>query len=327
MAQLEIAQAGFIRPVIDGLMDAGANTDRLLISSGLNKFDLNDPEHYVPVHCIHSFFDELKYREGIIDLSDQFSEYIELASLSQWGEMIAYTPDLLTAIELAMKNQGAVLSHEKIGLEINGSKAKYWQCFSDRDSNGREQVDFLSFALATKAYYLAAGNDCAPLEIHFQSKVAPNLDKLLPPGNNTKILLGQAATAIVFPTSILTQSMLVEDSSYDPITEFPTFTTYSSKIESLLCSMRGELTPNIDLFTEVTELSARTLQRKLAGEGTTLSEVVGEWRFKLAIQLLENPETKVKDIHEQLGYANAPNFVRAFRRWTGVSPNRYREQL
>ena len=32
-------------------------------------------------------------------------------------------------------------------------------------------------------------------------------------------------------------------------------------------------------------------------------------------------------IAERLGYANAPNFERAFKRWTGQSPGAYRDAL
>ncbi len=326
MEQLHLVQVGFLRPVLDGLKDAGVNVGRLLDSSGLNKFHLTDTEQYVPVHSMYSFFDGVNQQEGLDDLMDQFSEQIQLVSLSQWGEMIAYTPDILTAIQAAVKYDSVVMTHEQAGFEICGNKTKYWQRFTDRQNNGREQADFLSFSLALKGFQLAAGNDWAPLEIHFQSQIAPNLDILLPPGNNTRILLGQAATAIVFPTSMLAMPMLSGDVPEGLATIFSLPITLSSKIENLLSSMQPNLIPNMELVAEMTESSTRTLQRNLAKENSSLSGVVEQWRFKKAIQLLDNPEIKIKDISEQLGYANAPNFVRAFRRWTGTSPNGYREQ-
>lgn len=326
MSQIHIAQAGFLKPVLDGLETAGANINKLLVSSGLNKYQLDDTELYVPVHSMYSLFNELHRQQGITDVLDQFSENIELVNLSQWGEMIAFTPDILSAIQLSIKHEGVVLTHEKAGLEINGNKAKYWQRFTDKQTNGREQADFLSFALAIKGFQLAAGNHWVPLEIHLQSHVAPNLDNLLPSGSNTRVLLGQPSTAIIFPTAMLTMPMLGNDITEGLFSSLPASTTLSSKIEHLLCSMQANIIPSTKLLTDMTESSTRTLQRKLAEEGTSLSGVVDQWRFKKSIQLLENSDIRVKDISEQIGYANAPNFVRAFRRWTGVSPNAYREQ-
>lgn len=327
MTQLHVAQAGFIKPVLDGLENAEVNIKSMLVSSGLNKFNLDDAENYVPVHSMYAFFDELNRQEGIDDCLDVFSEHIHLVSLSQWGEMIAYTPNILTAIKMAVRHDGVVMSHEQAGFEINGKKTIYWQRFTDQHIKGREQVDYLNFALAIKGFQLAAGKDWAPLEIHLQSHVSPNLDVLLPPGNNTKVLLGQAATAIVFPTSMLSMPMLGHDVLNELVTDdFPPLITLSNKIEQLLGSMQPDLIPNAKLIAEMTESSTRTLQRNLAKEDTSLSEVVDQWRLKQAIQLIENSEIKIKDISDRLGYANAPNFLRAFRRWTGVSPNVYREQ-
>lgn len=323
---IHIVQVGFLKPVLDGLKDGGASLDRLLVSSGLNKYSLADTEQYVPVHSMYSFFDGINRREGIDDVQDQFQEQIDLVSVSQWGEMIAHTPDVLTAIQTAVKYDSVVLSNEQAGFEINGNTARYWQRFTDQHSKGKEQVDYLSFALAIKGFQIAAGKDWAPLEIHLQSHIAPNLDILLPSGNNTKVLLGQPETAIVFPTSMLTMPMLGKNSPDKLITDFTPSITLSNKIENLLASMRPDLIPNMKLITEMTESSTRTLQRNLSEEDTSLSAVIDKWRFKEAIQLLEKPELRVKDISQQLGYANAPNFVRAFKRWTGVSPNRYHEQ-
>ena len=318
-------QVGFLKPVLSGLSSSGANLSRLLVASGLGKFDLSNPENYVPVQSMYSFFDEINQREGLSDFQDQFTEEIELASLSQWGEMIAYTPDVLTAIQTAVKYDGVVLSHERAGFEINGTKTKYWQRFTDKQSRGREQADFLSFTLAIKGFQLAAGKDWAPLEIHLQSYTAPGLDALLPPCNNTKVLLGQPASAVIFPTAMLSLPMLGKGTSNEFTSSPHTAVTLSSKIERLLGSMQNEQIANMKLLSEMTDSSTRSMQRKLAEEDTSLSEVIDQWRFKTAIQSLKNPQIQIKEISSQLGYANTPNFIRAFRRWTNISPNRYRD--
>ncbi|MDW3095038.1 MAG: AraC family transcriptional regulator [Gammaproteobacteria bacterium] len=326
MGQLHLVQAGFIKPIFEGVNDAGANLSNLLISSSLNKFNLENSENYVPVHSMYSFFDELNRQEGIADVLDQFSNYIHLARLSQLGKMIAYRPNVYSAIQLAVKYDGVIATNEQAGFEINGIKSKYWQRFTDSQSNGREQADFISFALALKGFQLAAGNDWAPLEIHLQSNTSPNLDVLLPSSSHTKILLGQTATAIVFPTSMLTMPMLGLAVHSELVEEFPKFKTYASKIDNLLSSLEPNLIADLNLIAQITETPVRTMQRRLSEEGTSISKVIDQWRFIKAIQLLENAELRVKDIYEQLGYANAPNFMRAFRRWTGVTPMSYRDQ-
>ena len=41
--------------------------------------------------------------------------------------------------------------------------------------------------------------------------------------------------------------------------------------------------------------------------------------------LLANPDYTATEVGYQLGYAEPANFTRAFKRWSGVTPGRYRQ--
>ena len=67
-------------------------------------------------------------------------------------------------------------------------------------------------------------------------------------------------------------------------------------------------------------MSARTLSRRLAVEGTTYKEVVDQLRRSLALQYLKKPGMSLSQIAWLLGYERSTSFNHAFRRWTGHSP-------
>jgi AraC-like DNA-binding protein len=71
-------------------------------------------------------------------------------------------------------------------------------------------------------------------------------------------------------------------------------------------------------------LSSRTLKRRLAESGFKYSELVEKARRERALLLLRSPELSLDDIAEKLGYSTVSNLVRAFRRWTGMTPTAYR---
>jgi AraC-like DNA-binding protein len=71
-------------------------------------------------------------------------------------------------------------------------------------------------------------------------------------------------------------------------------------------------------------LSTRTLQRRLAACGTSFADVADEVRRAVAERLLRAPETPVLDVAFAAGYADAPSFYRAFKRWTGRTPQQWR---
>ena len=74
-------------------------------------------------------------------------------------------------------------------------------------------------------------------------------------------------------------------------------------------------------------MSRRTLHRKLADAGTTWQHLVDETRRDIALRMIEDPRLPIGEITFELGFSQQSAFARAFRRWSGTSPTRYREGL
>lgn len=72
--------------------------------------------------------------------------------------------------------------------------------------------------------------------------------------------------------------------------------------------------------------SVRTLQRQLKRHDLDFQSIVDEYRYHVACQLLQQPHP-LNQIAAQLGYADQSAFGRAFKRWSGQTPKRYRQQL
>ncbi|QEY72772.1 AraC family transcriptional regulator [Pseudomonas denitrificans (nom. rej.)] len=73
-------------------------------------------------------------------------------------------------------------------------------------------------------------------------------------------------------------------------------------------------------------LSERTLQRRLAEEGQNLQGLNDGIKQRLAERLLRESRMDLQGIAQCLGYAEAASFSRAFQRWTGQSPGRWKRQ-
>ncbi len=66
------------------------------------------------------------------------------------------------------------------------------------------------------------------------------------------------------------------------------------------------------------------MHRRLSAFGTTFHALADEVRFELAQQMLEISTMDVRQIAQALDYADASAFTRAFRRWSGNTPARWR---
>lgn len=71
-------------------------------------------------------------------------------------------------------------------------------------------------------------------------------------------------------------------------------------------------------------VSVRTLQARLAGEGIRFSELVESQREALACNHLRTTMLSLDEIADRLGYGEQTSFGRAFKRWTGMTPQQYR---
>lgn len=72
------------------------------------------------------------------------------------------------------------------------------------------------------------------------------------------------------------------------------------------------------------QVSVRTLNRRLAEEGSSYVEVLDRARFAISRMLLKETELSIKSIAELIGYSDPASFNRAFRRWTASTPLNWR---
>jgi AraC-like DNA-binding protein len=81
---------------------------------------------------------------------------------------------------------------------------------------------------------------------------------------------------------------------------------------------------NIDALAERFGMSVRTLHRRLAAEGTSYQAILDEVRLRLAQQYLAQTSLTIEQIAERLGFSDASNFRKAFKKWTGNVPSEQR---
>jgi AraC-like DNA-binding protein len=70
--------------------------------------------------------------------------------------------------------------------------------------------------------------------------------------------------------------------------------------------------------------SARSLQRHLADLGFSFQTVADEVRQTTAGLYLEQPDIAISEVAYLLGFSDPSAFNRAFKRWTGMTPQQYR---
>lgn len=81
----------------------------------------------------------------------------------------------------------------------------------------------------------------------------------------------------------------------------------------------------VDIAAEL-HLAERTLRRHLQGAGTSWQQLHDRVRREVAETMLRRPGARIAEVGVAIGFQDAREFRRAFRRWTGKAPSEVRER-
>lgn len=94
----------------------------------------------------------------------------------------------------------------------------------------------------------------------------------------------------------------------------------AGQVYQIVMASPGRL-PALGEVAAMVHMHERTLRRKLESEGTSFGAIVDDVRASLALEYLRTTKMTTDDIAALVGFSDAANFRRAFKRWTGKAPS------
>lgn len=197
-------------------------------------------------------------------------------------------------------------------------------------------AEWLNLQSAVSVVRSVAGASWRPRELTFVSRSIPP-DAVSEAFPNTRILVGQPhasllvaradlARASVDPAVTALEACEWLHAEAEHIGQTEALTLGSILRQIIQPYLNGGRT-DLGFAAEILGMSMRTLQRRLQQNGISYTEILQEARFQFARTLLSDPGAKIIDVAMASGYDNPQHFSRAFRRFTGVTPTIYRQDL
>jgi AraC-like DNA-binding protein len=97
-----------------------------------------------------------------------------------------------------------------------------------------------------------------------------------------------------------------------------------SEVSRLLASRMAGGDTNVKTAARLLNTSVRTLQRQLAAAGLSYQELLDSTRHNAAVRYLTDFTLSIGEVAYLLGYSEPSAFHRAFKRWTGSTPQAFR---
>jgi len=327
---IRLIRAASLLRYVHYLEAVGAPVDRLLACSRIPAVLLNHPTAAVPLESAFRFGELACRMLG----TEHLGLYVGLTSvLNDLGQYERVLESSVTVHEYLQKGialYNMLMTGQRLWL--SGGEEEYRLNIGTvgKPRLGAYQSQIETLAVTIAKLRDAAGQDWSPSEVSLAYRTRedlPNIDHFA----HSRVLRGAGKTYLTIPRAMMGlpfPSAKGGDLIDDPGSpgERPLPPDLGGLVELQVKNFLSDRVLQIDSIAETLGMSKRTLQRALSREGMTYSQILTEVRVHQAADWLKNTDKPVAEIAFDLGYTDASNFTRAFRRQTGVPPQTLRDK-
>lgn len=329
MNKIVLTKAHQFWPLTDYMSGFGVPIGRYIEQFRMPKKMLEAPELYIDEARFWRLAGDLAKREGFLDWGFRAAQQLDFSVFGEFGTTLMQQPSLKAGLETFVATITAESVNSHFSLMRQGTH--FWLTLRGyRDApTGRNVIELYDLKWMIKLVQNALGKQWLPRCVHLECAALPEgfAASEISAGS---IRFLSTMTAIAIPEALMVKPMsqyrmsgtAANGSQWSAIDQI----NFATSLRLLLAGYLDE-SLTIGDSAALIGMSERTLQRRLAEDGTSFNEVLDQIRFDAARQLLQNDSVSVTDISGELGYKDPANFTRAFRRWAGVSPRKHRQLL
>lgn len=319
---LALTRASTMGPIVAAVEEAGGSARRLFQDADLPIAILDRPEALILLKDQFRLVERAARLIGDDALPARLSLRSGLDGLGPYGRHVLSFPDLGAALSLAYLEYGRLLQAATLmQLKIRGRKAVWSYSVTAPLTVGRQKNELLALGYMLTLIRQFAGSRWIPDHIELPGPLAGRRE--IEDALCGEIREGTKA-AVVFPVSWLECPAPADPPADVPAFDVPTEDDLPEIVRLMVGLERDAGRFGVAAVAARLGMTRRTLQRKLARSGWTFSALSADSEQDTARGML-GAGLSVTETAMQLGYRDVAHFSRAFRRWTGVPPSRWRQ--
>lgn len=317
--------------VVDAASAIGLDTTALLAEAGIDPALLEDPDSRVPLERDIALWQILSRRP----IGLQLGERLGLSGMGVVGYAMGHGKTVGEALDWlqryrAVIHPDVVPRHERRS-EPAGERVVFSRPITPPFARLREPVEAQAAALVSVMRGLS-GRDLRARHVTFPLPRPPD------PERHERFFACPVAWAgplleVAFEASVLDLPIPKNDPqlfSYLArradllMAQLPSEASHADRARRAIGELLAAGDARLPLVAQRLGTSERTLHRRLADEGTSFATLVDQARRERATLLLEDPHLSCSEVAFLLGFAEPAPFFRAFKRWTGTTPQAWR---
>lgn len=313
----------------------GLDVPALFHAAGVDRARLEDDAARFGVDEVSRLWEQAVARSGDPALGLQRELTLRHVNFDVVGYAMLCSPDLRSGLEAFARYLALISDAATFDLQPAGG-GKAWLAFGHTGNSRpvpRQRFSYGLLSLLTLCQWLTR-RDVEPLVAEFKFEQPPEVAAyhaafacpLYFGRAENQLLLSAADLDSPIPSRNPALLALHEHVMQERLAALGQSGTSCRVSEEIVRRLhRGE--PRREDVAASLALADRTLQRRLHAENTSFQHLLDEARRELARKYLADGRYTLGEVAHELGFGDSSNFFRACRRWFGLPPGQYREQL
>ena len=317
------------KAIVDHCVFRGVTSEALLSTAGIPATVIVEPRARISAAQVFTLWGEAQRATHDACIAEHVAASLPFGAFQIPDYLLAAGPTPRDGLQKFIRSFPLV--NNLFGLRLTSNQAgASLELHNPYDSEepSRLYVEFI-FAMIQSRMRFAAGEDWRPKEVWF-THPAPPLEGDFHQSFRCRVRFKQPLNQIVMEREFLESSLRYGDALLSDILfqHAQGLLKQASGERDFLGDLRKVLSGGLgsgDLRLKATAkklaLSGRSLQRELNSRGTSYRKELDRFRRDLVLDVL--PREQVDAMVTLIGFSESSSFYRAFRRWTGKTPQEY----
>jgi AraC-like DNA-binding protein len=304
---------------------AGLDPVRMLREFHLPPRCLWEPEIRVPIEAVRGLLERSAERSGLESFGLMMAEARRMSDLGPLGLLVREQPTLRLALEACARYANRLNEALHLTLEQDGDVVVLREELLFGHLGPSRQSTELAIGVIFRTLRHFLGTDWRPKRVCF-AHAAPKERTVHNRVFGVRVEFGHAFNGIVCTRADLDRSnpkadpgiarlarrLLESDTAAHP-------SDMTTHVRHLIVRLLGAGSCSIGSVAEHLGVDRRTVHRRLCKEGHTFTEVMRGVKKELASRYLEDPQRRLTDVAELLGFSTLSAFSRWYRTSFGRS--------
>lgn len=324
----------FVQSALEPVIERGLDAEALLREAGISSALLQSPQGRVTPQNFSTLW--LAVARTLDDeLFGQDSHRMKVGSFAMLCQMLVHSDTLHSALLRMARFFNLILDDFHCSLENDGRLARLVIRENPRAQGprvmGHETLLMLQHGLAcwlvgrripilAAAFAYAEPSRSAEYHLMYCEQLSFNQE-------TTTLSFNSSYLALPVIQNDRTAKDFIRAAPANILLKYKNTSGLAAQIRRRLRTAARTEWPDFEALASRLNMAPATLRRRLEDEGQSYQEIKDQLRRDLAIDYLSHTEKSVADIAEELGFAEASAFHRAFRKWVGCRPGEYRKKM